>query len=162
MMMDAATEKVLRCDMMISFLMPIPCSADRILAVHLDLNQPSARGGLRWINRFREHIVTVMAQVPPTLENRDETCCSVDHALRILRACDRPNVGMPVNTEGERSSRLLRQGFAAQEYGQAGFRIRDVFNAFNPAGPTWRYARQRKRPPGRQNKQYLPRLLSLR
>jgi hypothetical protein len=114
---------------------------------------------LRWINRFGEHIVIVVAKVRPALENRDETCCPVDHALRVLRACDRPNVGMPVNTEGQRSSRLLRQGFPAQEYGEAGFHIRD---AFNPAGPTWRYARQRKRPPGRQNKQYLPRLLSLR
>jgi hypothetical protein len=38
---------------------------NRIFAVHLDLNQRSARGGLRWINGFREHIVIMIFQVRP-------------------------------------------------------------------------------------------------
>jgi hypothetical protein len=90
------------------------------------------------------------------LENSDENCRAVSRALRVLRACDRSNLGMPVGTKGQRPPRLLRPGRAANQQKQACCRSPDAFIA----GPSDRSARRGKRSFGRQDKEHLPRLLS--
>jgi len=42
------------------------------------------------------------------LESSDETYRAVSRALRVLRACDRSDQGMSVDTKGQRPPRLLR------------------------------------------------------
>lgn len=67
------------------------------------------------------------------LEERDEISRAIDRPFHILRTSDRSNCRMPVDREGQRSPRLLRQGRATSQQGQTlrGSKVVDILEVEN-------------------------------